>query len=59
MTKTCKDCGDTYPKVKKHFYFTTNGHALARCKECHKAYTAEKLWESRERDKLNRSYNGL
>ena len=55
MTKICKACNTVLPKTKEFFYFSGN-KCQSRCKVCHKEYTKEKLFESRERDRLRREY---
>lgn len=51
-TKTCKDCGNTYPVDYEHWRWKDYGHVirpLARCKLCHRKYEAQKQRECRAR----------
>lgn len=55
--KTCKGkCGKTLPKTRDNFYFTAQGWAMSRCKECHKEYTKENGFIRRERLRLEIKY---
>ena len=54
-TKTCKECGETYPLDYKHWRWKDYGYAIkpiSRCKFCQRKYEARKQRECRERLKL-------
>lgn len=51
-TKTCKECGNTYPVDYKRWRWKDYGYIikpLPRCKLCHRKYEAQKQRECRAR----------